>query len=188
MPDPPPALPGEQELPGPRDPGDRGQRRDPVHDGLRIRVPFGRALPLVRGTSYQLRLRAIHRGYETIAVRQLTEGEELELTVDSLAFGGAGVARLDGYVVFVRDAVPGDRVRAVVSKSKRAYGEARAIEIIRERGDDTPHDDIAAMCRFLESTVDEFFATAERFRNPAIWERRGGRWVIPEFLIEDWAW
>ena len=28
-------------------------------------------------------------------------GDELELTVDSLAFGGAGVARLDGYVVFV---------------------------------------------------------------------------------------
>ncbi len=57
-------------------------------------------------------------------------GTELELTIDSLAFGGAGVARLDGYVVFVRDAVPGDRVRALVSKSKRAYAEARATEIL----------------------------------------------------------
>jgi 23S rRNA (uracil1939-C5)-methyltransferase len=58
-------------------------------------------------------------------------GEQLELTVDSLAFGGAGVARLDGYVVFVSDAVPGDRVRAVVGKSKRAYAEARAVEILQ---------------------------------------------------------
>jgi hypothetical protein len=44
-----------------------------------IRVPFARTLQLVRGTSYQLRLQAPRRGYETIAVRQLTEGEELEL-------------------------------------------------------------------------------------------------------------
>jgi len=57
-------------------------------------------------------------------------GDELELTVDSLAFGGAGVARLDGYVVFVSGAVPGDVVRAVVGKSKRAYAEARAVEIV----------------------------------------------------------
>jgi 23S rRNA (uracil1939-C5)-methyltransferase len=59
-----------------------------------------------------------------------SRGDELELTIDSLAFGGAGVARLDGYVVFVSDAVPGDRVRAVVGKSKRAYAEARAVEIV----------------------------------------------------------
>jgi 23S rRNA (uracil1939-C5)-methyltransferase len=57
-------------------------------------------------------------------------GEQLELAIDSLAFGGAGVARLDGYVVFVADAVPGDRVRAEVQKSKRAYAQARAIEIL----------------------------------------------------------
>jgi len=56
--------------------------------------------------------------------------EKVEVTIDSLAHGGAGVARLDGYVLFVRDAVPGDRVRAVVTKRKRAYGEARALEIL----------------------------------------------------------
>src|SRR5215216_180932 len=57
-------------------------------------------------------------------------GDELELVVDALAYGGNGVARLDGYVVFVAGAVPGDRVRAVVGKSKRAYAEARATEIL----------------------------------------------------------
>ena len=57
-------------------------------------------------------------------------GAELELTVDSLAHGGNGVARLEGYVVFVAGALPGDRVRAVVGKSKRAYAEARAVEIL----------------------------------------------------------
>ena len=57
-------------------------------------------------------------------------GEELELYVDSLAFGGAGVARLDGYVVFVAGGVPGDRVRAVVERAKRGYADARATEIV----------------------------------------------------------
>src|SRR3954469_23095184 len=56
--------------------------------------------------------------------------EELVLDVDALAFGGAGVARADGYVVFVDGAVPGDRVRAHVYKAKRAYGHARAVEIV----------------------------------------------------------
>jgi 23S rRNA (uracil1939-C5)-methyltransferase len=47
-------------------------------------------------------------------------GDELELHIDSLAFGGEGVARLGdgGYVVFVAGAIPGDRVRAVVHKRK----------------------------------------------------------------------
>jgi 23S rRNA (uracil1939-C5)-methyltransferase len=54
----------------------------------------------------------------------------LELTVDSLAHGGNGVARHDGYVVFVAGAVPGDRVRAEVGKAKKAYAEARAVEIV----------------------------------------------------------
>jgi 23S rRNA (uracil1939-C5)-methyltransferase len=62
-------------------------------------------------------------------------GAELELTIDSFAQGGNGVARLDGYVVFVQGAVPGDRVRAVVTKSKRDYGEARATEILEPSPD-----------------------------------------------------
>ncbi|MDX6649038.1 MAG: rRNA (uracil1939-C5)-methyltransferase [Solirubrobacteraceae bacterium] len=59
-------------------------------------------------------------------------GDQLELRVDDLAFGGAGVARLEGYVVFVNGGVPGDLVRAEVVKSKRAYAQARAVEVLEE--------------------------------------------------------
>ncbi len=62
-------------------------------------------------------------------------GDELELVVDRLAYGGNGVARLDGYVVFVQGGLPGDRVLARVTKSKRAYAEARAVEVL-EAGPD----------------------------------------------------
>lgn len=59
-------------------------------------------------------------------------GDELDLRIESLAFGGEGVARLGdgGYVVFVAGAIPGDRVRAVVHKRKRSYAHARAVEVI----------------------------------------------------------
>jgi 23S rRNA (uracil1939-C5)-methyltransferase len=58
-------------------------------------------------------------------------GEEVEVTIDSLAHGGAGVGRAEaGFVVFVRGAVPGDRVRARIEKAKRSFAEARLEELV----------------------------------------------------------
>jgi 23S rRNA (uracil1939-C5)-methyltransferase len=71
---------------------------------------------------------------ETPAARPC-RGDELELTIDRLAHGGAGVARTDGYVVFVRGAVPGDRVRARVTKAKRSFAEADSIELLSPSAD-----------------------------------------------------
>jgi 23S rRNA (uracil1939-C5)-methyltransferase len=59
-----------------------------------------------------------------------SRGDEVELTIESLAFGGNGVARLDGYVVFVVAAIPGDRVRARITRPKRDYAEAITVEIL----------------------------------------------------------
>jgi 23S rRNA (uracil1939-C5)-methyltransferase len=61
-------------------------------------------------------------------------GEQIELCIDSLAHGGEGVGRLGegGYVVFVSGALPGDRVKAVVSKRKRSYAHARMVEVVEE--------------------------------------------------------
>ncbi len=55
----------------------------------------------------------------------------LDLEVTTLAYGGRGVARVDDFVVFVRGALPGDRVRARVTKRKRRHAEARAVELLR---------------------------------------------------------
>ncbi len=60
----------------------------------------------------------------------VAKGQELELTVDSLAYGGNGVARLNGFVVFVRRGLPGDTVRARVTKVKRNHAEALATEVL----------------------------------------------------------
>jgi 23S rRNA (uracil1939-C5)-methyltransferase len=61
---------------------------------------------------------------------KLARDEEIELTVDSLAYGGRGVARYGPLVVFVSRALPGDRVRARVTKLKRRHAEARTVELL----------------------------------------------------------
>lgn len=57
-------------------------------------------------------------------------GDVVEVTIDRLAQGGRGVARHEGFVLFVGRSLPGDRVRARVTKVKRSFAEAVAEEVI----------------------------------------------------------
>lgn len=63
-----------------------------------------------------------------------------------------------------------------------------AVEAIRARGDETPERDIAAFCAFTGISREEFEAVCDGFRDPGVWTRRDGRWVIDGFLIPDWGW
>lgn len=58
------------------------------------------------------------------------KGKEYELTISDLAFGGKGLAKVDGFAVFVDQAVPQDVVRARVVKKKKNYAEARIVEMV----------------------------------------------------------
>ena len=82
------------------------------------------------------------------------KGEELELRVESLAYGGNGVARHDGFVVFVRGALPGDTVSARVTKVKRGFAEGVATEVIVPSADRVPapcrHFGTCGGCRFQD--------------------------------------
>ena len=61
---------------------------------------------------------------------RLKRGAEIELTLEKFADRGKSLARMDGYVVFVAGAVPGDRVRAKVFKRKKSFAEARLLEVL----------------------------------------------------------
>jgi 23S rRNA (uracil1939-C5)-methyltransferase len=84
----------------------------------------------------------------------VTKDQELELHVDSLAYGGNGVARLNGFVVFVRRGLPGDTVRARVTKVKRSHAEALAVEVLEPgpQRTDAPcaHYPACGGCRFQD--------------------------------------
>jgi len=49
-------------------------------------------------------------------------GQILSVTIDDLAFGGEGVGRADGYVIFVRGGVPGDRLRVRLDQARSRFG------------------------------------------------------------------
>ncbi len=70
-------------------------------------------------------------------------GQILELDVDKLAFGGRGLARVNGFAVFVERAVPGDKVQARIVRKKKNHAEARVVDLI------TPSPfRVEAPCRF----------------------------------------
>ncbi|MBI2620516.1 MAG: class I SAM-dependent RNA methyltransferase, partial [Ignavibacteriales bacterium] len=60
----------------------------------------------------------------------MKRGDEITVEISSSAFEGKSVGRIDGYVIFVDGAVPGDVVTATVLKAKKNYAEARVLEIL----------------------------------------------------------
>jgi 23S rRNA (uracil1939-C5)-methyltransferase len=64
----------------------------------------------------------------------VSNDQELELRIESLAYGGNGVARVGGFVLFVRRGLPGDRVRARVTKVRKNHAEAVVVDVL-EPGD-----------------------------------------------------
>ena len=74
----------------------------------------------------------------TTSAARPKRGESLDLEIESLAYGGRGGARRDGYVVFVAGALPGDRVRAEVTKPKRSFAEARVTELLEPSPERVP--------------------------------------------------
>jgi 23S rRNA (uracil1939-C5)-methyltransferase len=91
--------------------------------------------------------------------RRFFKGDRVELTIDSLAHGGAGVGRADGFVVFVRGALPGDRVIAEITGGKKRFAEARLAEVL-EPGPDrvperAPHPGAAWQCLRYDAQLAE---------------------------------
>ncbi|HWS73894.1 MAG TPA: 23S rRNA (uracil(1939)-C(5))-methyltransferase RlmD [Quisquiliibacterium sp.] len=60
-----------------------------------------------------------------------TRQPDVVLEIESLDLEANGVARMDGKVVFVRDALPGERVRASVVRSKPKFDVAQTLEVLR---------------------------------------------------------
>jgi 23S rRNA (uracil1939-C5)-methyltransferase len=65
----------------------------------------------------------------------MRKGDIIELRIDRMAQGGQGVGRLNGLVVFVRGAAPGDTARAMVTRKKKDFAEARLIGVVNPSPD-----------------------------------------------------
>lgn len=65
----------------------------------------------------------------------------------------------------------------------------KAIDIVCQTGDETPHNEINQFCDYVGISHEYFFEVAERFRNRKIWQQdSAGVWSIRNFLIQNWNW
>ncbi len=102
----------------------------------------------------------------------VAKGDLLELEIESAAFEGLSVAHVGDFVVFVRGAVPGDRIMARISKKKRRHAEAELVDLLRSSparvqarcpyfgtcgGCSWQNVDYAAQLEFKRQHVDDLF-------------------------------
>ncbi len=63
------------------------------------------------------------------------KGQVVTLDIINLAFGGKGIAKINGFTIFVDHAIPGDRVSARIVQKKKNHAQARIIDLIAHSPD-----------------------------------------------------
>ncbi len=61
---------------------------------------------------------------------EVKKNQEYEIKIESFGNSGEGISHIDGYTLFVSGALPGEKVRVVVTKTKKNYGYARLLSVI----------------------------------------------------------
>ena len=61
----------------------------------------------------------------------MKKNDVVTVTVEDMGIAGEGIGKVDGYTLFIKDAVIGDMVEAKIMKAKKNYGYARLMKIIR---------------------------------------------------------
>ncbi len=75
-----------------------------------------------------------------VSVNELSihKGAEIDVAIESVSFGGEGIARVNDFVVFVNGAITGDFVKARILKLKKNFAEAQMIQVLSPSALRTP--------------------------------------------------
>ena len=65
----------------------------------------------------------------------MQKNELVKVKIEDIGVGGEGIGKVDGYTLFIKDAIIGDVVEAKVMKAKKNYGYARLMNVL------TPSED-----------------------------------------------
>ena len=101
---------------------------------------------------------------------QLKKGQIIDLQIEKLAFGGQGLGKYEGVVTFVSNVIPGDRVRASLTKIKQKRMEAQLVEVVEPSKLRVParckHFDRCGGCTWQNLTYEEQL----KFKSEQVWE------------------
>lgn len=77
----------------------------------------------------------------------LKKDDVVTVQIEQIGSDGEGIAKYEGYTLFVKDAVVGDEVTVKVLKTKKSYGYARLMELVKpSKFRVTPRCDVARQC------------------------------------------
>lgn len=89
----------------------------------------------------------MNKNNELNATHLYNKDDEIEVVIDALGSEGEGIAHINGYALFIKDAVIGDKVLVKIMKTKKNYGFARLMNIIEPSKDRVePKCPIARQC------------------------------------------
>ena len=60
----------------------------------------------------------------------MQKNEIVKVKIEDIGVGGEGIGKVDGYTLFIKDAIIGDVVEAKVMKAKKNYGYARLMNVL----------------------------------------------------------
>lgn len=108
--------------------------------------------------------------------RGLRAGDTLELAIEKGVYRGRGLARVDGQVVLVPRALPGDGVRARVEQAHAGWAEAALLEVVApspsRREPPCPHAAACGGCSYQAAAYEEQLRLKEAVLRESL--RRGG--------------
>jgi 23S rRNA (uracil1939-C5)-methyltransferase len=89
----------------------------------------------------------------------LAKGAEVDLCIEKLAFGGKALGRVDGFVVFVDHALPGQTVRVRITRKKSRFAEARVLQLLAQSPAYAPpfcpHFGVCGGCQWQDLAYEE---------------------------------
>lgn len=64
---------------------------------------------------------------------EFKKNDLVQVTIEDMSHEGAGIGKADGYTLFIKDAVIGDKVEAKIMKTKKHYGFARLMKVLEQK-------------------------------------------------------
>jgi len=84
------------------------------------------------------------QGLKVAEVPPFKSGDRTNVTIQDIAFGGEGVARVDDFVIFVPFVLVGEKVEIEMTEVKKRFGRARLIQVL-----EPSTDRIQPQCRYF---------------------------------------
>ena len=120
--------------------------------------------------------------------KQLPESP-VKVTIESFAHDGRGVAHVDGKVIFIDEALPGEEVEFIYTESRKDYAEGKVATLLSRAGDrvdaSCPHYGVcggcsfqhvnsAAQIRIKQDLLAEQFKRIGKVAMPELWQPLAG--------------